>query len=62
MFEIRIASANGWTALPCLCAAGRAMFATEEAANEAITAHAERCGRMAEGLRLRACSVELLDV
>lgn len=61
MFEIRIASLNGWTALPCTCAAGRAVFVTEQAANRAIAAHVERCGRVPDGVHLRVCAVELID-
>lgn len=61
MFEIRITSLNGWTALPCTCAAGRAVFITEQAANTAIATHVERCGGVADGVYLRVCAVELVD-
>ena len=61
MFEIRIASLSGWTALPCTCAAGRAVFITEQAANKAIAAHMERCGGLPDGVHARACAVELID-
>jgi hypothetical protein len=43
MFEVHIRAQHGWQPLSCKCPAGRAVFATEEQAKEAVVSHLFNC-------------------
>lgn len=48
MFEIHVRSDSGWLPVSCSCPAGRAVFASEQAAASAIDRHLSDCVRGAE--------------
>lgn len=51
MFEVHIRARHGWQPLNCKCPAGRAVFATEAEAKEAVLSHLFNCagGTASEG-------------
>lgn len=61
MFELLMSTGHGWLAIHCTCAAGRAVFPTEEAANAALASHLKACGAPA-GTQFRTAAVEPLSV